>query len=103
MSATAHPQTAAPPSIVTATATATGIDISWNTPTGPYTDSIDRYGVLTFDDDAPDEIIQSVGIRGLSAHIGGLIPGHRYEVAVQTWNAAGGGLPNGANAVTIGG
>jgi hypothetical protein len=39
----------------------------------------------------------------LSAHIGGLIPGHRYEVAVQTWNAAGGGLPNGANAVMVGG
>jgi hypothetical protein len=59
--------------------------------------------VLTFDDDLPGAIIQSVGIRRLSAHTDGLIPGHKYKVAVQTWNATGGGIPNGGNPVTVGG
>jgi lysophospholipase L1-like esterase len=102
-SATAHPQTVGGPSHIVATATATGIDVSWDAATGPYAGSIERYGVLTFDDDLPGAIIQSVGIHGRSAHIDGLIPGHKYEVAVQTWNAAGGGIPNGGNAVTVGG
>jgi lysophospholipase L1-like esterase len=102
VSATAHPQTVGGPSTIVATATATGINVSWSAPTGPYTASIDRYSVLTFDDDLPGAIIQWVGIRGLSAHIDTLIPGHRYEVGVQVWNAAGGGVPNGGNAVTVG-
>lgn len=86
-----------------ATATATGIDVSWDAATGPYVGSIDRYGLHTFDDNLRGAIVQSVGIRGTSAHIDELIPGHRYEIAVQAWNAAGGGIPNGGNAVTVGG
>lgn len=30
-------------------------------------------------------------------------PGHKHEIAVQTWSAAGGGVPDGGNAVTVGG
>ena len=54
-----------------------------------------------FDTDAPGAFVQSVGVRGLSVHIGGLTPGHHYVVAVTTWNAAGGGLPGVAGTVVV--
>ena len=96
------PQTAPPPVGIIATPTATGVDVVWGAPTGPYTDTIDRYGVVVFDVDTPGAYLQTVGIKGLSAHIDGLVPGHRYTVAVTTWNAAGGGMPGVAAMVTVG-
>jgi lysophospholipase L1-like esterase len=100
--ATAHPHTAPPPVGIISTATATGVDVVWGAPTGPYTDTIDRYGVVVFDEDTPGAYLETVGIKGLSAYIDGLVPGHRYVVAVTTWNAAGGGMPGVAGMVTVG-
>lgn len=102
VSATSHPQTTPPPTDIVTRATATGVDVSWKPPTGEFAGSVDRYEVITWDRDTPGTFIQSVGIRGTSAHIDGLEPGRRYLVAVATWNAAGGGLPDIARSVVVG-
>ncbi|MEF3115129.1 fibronectin type III domain-containing protein [Streptomyces chrestomyceticus] len=102
LSATAHPKTAAAPTGIVTRATATGVDVSWGAPTGPYTDTIDRYEIITWDRDTPGAIINSTAVRGRSVHIDGLHPGHHYLVAVVTWNAAGGGMPGVARSVTVG-
>jgi lysophospholipase L1-like esterase len=99
--ATAHPQTAPPPVGIIASSTGTGIYVVWGAPTGPYTDTIERYGVLVLDLDTPGAIVQAIGIKGLSAHIDGLVRGHHYLVAVTTWNAVGGGLPGVAGIVVV--
>lgn len=99
--ATAHPQTAPPPVGIVATSTGSGINVVWGAPTGPYTDTIDRYGVLVFDQDTPNAFVQTIGVRGLSAQVSGLVPGHHYVVAVTTWNAAGGGLPGVTETITV--
>ncbi|MDT0466547.1 fibronectin type III domain-containing protein [Streptomyces gibsoniae] len=104
VTATAHPQTAPPPpteSIMTS-ATATGVDVTWEAPSGPYTDSIDRYQIITWDKDVPGAYISSTAVRATTVHIDGLTPGHHYLVAVVTWNRAGGGMPGVARSVTIG-
>lgn len=100
--ATSHPETAAAPGNIVTRATATGVDVSWDGATGPYTDSIDRYQIITWDRDTPGAYISSTGARGTSIHIDQLTPGHHYLVAVATWNKAGGGVPGGARSVTIG-
>ncbi len=102
LSATAHPKTAAAPKGIVTRATATGVDVSWDAPTGPYTDTIDRYEIITWDRDTPGAFINSTAVRGTSAHINGLHEGHHYLVAVVTWNAAGGGMPGVARSVTVG-
>ncbi|GGS09851.1 hypothetical protein GCM10010269_56170 [Streptomyces humidus] len=101
VTAVAHPQTSPPPTGIVTTATATGLDLAWGAPTGPYTDTIDRYQIIYWDKDTPGAWIGGTAVRGLSAHIDGLVPGHRYQVWVKTWNAAGGGLPGGAGLVII--
>ncbi|MYQ49291.1 hypothetical protein GTW40_30455 [Streptomyces sp. SID4985] len=100
--ATAHPHTAAPPTHILTNPTLDGVDISWEPATGPYSDSVDRYEILTWDKDTPGAFLNSTAVRGTSAHISGLVPGHHYVVAMDTWNAVGGGLPTGARPVTIG-
>ncbi|MFG2949838.1 fibronectin type III domain-containing protein [Streptomyces adustus] len=101
-SATAHPETAAAPGNITTRATSTGVDVSWDAARGPYTDSIDRYEIITWDKDVPGAYISSTGARGTSVHIDGLTPSHHYLVAVATWNRAGGGMPGVARSVTVG-
>jgi lysophospholipase L1-like esterase len=102
VSATAHPQTAPPPVGITTHATATGVDVAWGAPTGPYTNTIDLYQVITYDKDTLGAYIGGTAVTGLSAHVDGLVPGHHYIIAVVTWNAAGGGMPGIARPVTIG-
>jgi lysophospholipase L1-like esterase len=102
VSATSHPETAAAPGNIVTRATATGVDVSWDAAKSPYTDSIDRYQIITWDRDVPGSFVGSTGVRGTSAHIDGLVPGHHYLVAVATWNRAGGGFPGVARSVTIG-
>lgn len=102
VSATARPKTAAGPVGIVTRPTATGIDFAWGAPTGPYTDSIDRYGVIAYDQDTPDAFVQTVGTRNKTLHFDGLKPGHRYTLAVQTWNRAGGGLPALGRPVVVG-
>ncbi|MFE9123472.1 GDSL-type esterase/lipase family protein [Streptomyces sp. NPDC007172] len=101
-SATSHPETAAAPGNIVTRATATGVDVSWEAAKGPYTDSIDRYQIITWDRDVPGAYINSTGAKGTSIHIDGLAPGHHYLVAVATWNKAGGGTPGTGRSVTIG-
>lgn len=100
--ATAHPQTAPAPVGIVTHATATGVDVTWGRPTGPYTDTIDRYQVITWDQDIPGAYIGGTTTRGLSVHIDGLVPGHRYTIAVASWNAAGGSIPGTGRPVVIG-
>ncbi|MFF0204433.1 fibronectin type III domain-containing protein [Streptomyces sp. NPDC005017] len=102
VSATAHPQTAPPPTDIASRPSATGVDVAWTPPTGPHTDTIDRYEIILYDKDTPGAFLTSTGARGTVAHIDGLIPGHRYLVAIATWNAVGGGLPALARPVTVG-
>ncbi|RAL11188.1 uncharacterized protein BO97DRAFT_347859, partial [Aspergillus homomorphus CBS 101889] len=93
LSATAHPQTAAAPRNVVVKATATGFDISWDPPTGAYTDSIREYNVLYWDKSQDCTFITGGAFTGTSGHIDNLTPGHYYFVAIVTWNAAGEGFP----------
>ncbi len=102
VSAVAHPKTAAPPGKIVTRATATGVDVSWQPAKGPYSEHVDRYEVITWDRDSPGAFLESKAVRGTSLHVGGLRPGHRYLVAVVTWNDVGGGLPGGARPVNIG-
>ncbi|MYV70262.1 hypothetical protein GT043_30835 [Streptomyces sp. SID2131] len=102
VSAVAHPKTAAPPEKIVTRATATGVDVSWQPAKGPYSEHVDRYEVITWDRDSPGAFLESKAVRGTSLHVGGLEPGHRYLVAVATWNDVGGGLPGGARPVNIG-
>ncbi|RAH49623.1 uncharacterized protein BO95DRAFT_450154 [Aspergillus brunneoviolaceus CBS 621.78] len=93
LSATAHPQTAAAPHNVLVKATATGFDISWDPPTGAYTDSIREYNVLYWDKSEDCTFIMGGAFTGTSGHIDDLTPGHYHFVAIVTWNAAGEGFP----------
>ncbi|MFI5497111.1 fibronectin type III domain-containing protein [Actinoplanes sp. NPDC051859] len=102
VSAISRPETALGPTDIVTRATATGVDISWKPATGPHTQTIDRYQAMVYDKDTPGAFLNSVGVRGLSTHIDGLIPGHHYIVAVATWNGVGGGLPRVARPVLIG-
>ncbi|HEX6342604.1 fibronectin type III domain-containing protein [Umezawaea sp.] len=102
VSAVAHPLTARGPSDIVTRATATGVDVSWNEPTGEHTSTIDRYQILTLDKDVPGAWLGGTAVKGRSVHVDGLVPGHRYTVAVATWNAAGGGIPAGARPVVVG-
>lgn len=103
VSTTVHPQTAPGPADILTLATPAGFDIRWDPPTGDNTSTIERYAVLTYDLDTPGAFVNRVGIRGRSASIDGLVSGHRYLVAVESWNAAGGGLPAGARGIVVGG
>jgi lysophospholipase L1-like esterase len=102
VSATAHPQTAPPPVGLVTQATATGVDVAWGAPTGPFTDTIDRYQVITYDKDIPGAYITSTATAAKSIHVDRLVPGHHYIIAVASWNAAGGGMPGAARSVTVG-
>ncbi|GFG10280.1 contactin [Aspergillus udagawae] len=93
LTATAHPQTAEAPQNVIVSATTTGFDISWDPPKGAYSDSIIEYNVIYWDKDAECDFVTGAAFKGTSAHINGLVTGHRYFVAVETWNAAGEGFP----------
>ncbi|MFJ9742673.1 fibronectin type III domain-containing protein [Streptomyces sp. NPDC101166] len=102
VSAVADPETAAPPEKIVTRATARGVDVSWDAPKGPHTDTIDRYEIILWDKDTPGAFFQSTAVKGRSAHVDDLKPGHRYLVAVATWNRAGGGMPGVARSVTVG-
>lgn len=92
LSAVANPQTAPGPINVNVQSTATGFDISWDPPTGSYTDTIIEYNIIFFDEDTPCDYLGAAAFTSSPAHIDGLVPGHRYLVAPATFNAAGGGF-----------
>ncbi|KAH6725081.1 SGNH hydrolase-type esterase domain-containing protein, partial [Leptodontidium sp. MPI-SDFR-AT-0119] len=93
-SATAHPHTASAPTNVVTRPTASGIDVSWTGSTGLYSDTVSQYNVYFWDQDQPCAFLLSGGfLPGGSASIIDLVPGHRYLVAIEAWNAAGAGFP----------
>ncbi|WP_374223675.1 fibronectin type III domain-containing protein [Micromonospora sp. M61] len=80
--------------------TATGFTITWGVPTNPS--AIERYEVLFWDQDTPNAILSSTGIKGFSARIDGLKPNHRYLISVASWNTTGSGVPNPARPIRVG-
>lgn len=100
--AVAHPQTAPAPQNVVVKATPTGFDLTFDPPTGPYTNSIIEYNILYWDKDIPGAYLSGAAFVDSPIHIDGLVPGHHYDVAPLTWNAAGEGFPGVVRSVTIG-
>ncbi len=77
--------------------------VTFDPPTGPYTDSITEYNVIFYDFDTPCSYLGGAAFTGSPAQLHGLVPGHRYLVAPTTYNAAGGGFPEIVNSVIVGG
>ncbi|KAL2021855.1 hypothetical protein VTK56DRAFT_6450 [Thermocarpiscus australiensis] len=102
VSAVANPETAPGPRNIITHATPTGFTATWDPPQGQFPGDIDRYGVITFDNDEPGSFPCVVGVKGERAEMTGLTPGHRYSIAVETWTTIGGGVPAGARAVRVG-
>lgn len=103
VSAVAHPEMAPGPSNITTHATPTGFAIAWDPPHGPFSGEVDRYGVITFDRDEPGNLPCVTGVKGERTEIEGLVPGHHYAIAVETWTSIGGGRPANARDVVVGG
>jgi len=88
---------------VVAKVIATGFDIDFDPLPSPYTDSITEYNIVFWGRDTPCAFLSGAASTGSPVHIDGLVPGHRYLVALTTWNAAGGGCSESVRDVTIGG
>ncbi|CZT11345.1 uncharacterized protein RCO7_11539 [Rhynchosporium graminicola] len=102
-SATAHPHTATAPSNVSVHPTANGIDVSWTASTGSYANTVSQYNIYFWDQDEPCSFPQSGGfLPGKAASIVGLVPDHRYIIAIEAWNAAGAGFPLSARSAVPG-
>lgn len=97
---TAHPQLAPGPTNVNLAPTQDGFDVSWDPPTGPYTDSIVEYNVIFWDTDSCD-YLGGMAVANSPATITAK-PGHHIFVAVTTWNANGESIPEILNDVMPG-
>lgn len=96
--AVAKPQLAPPPDNINVKATAGGITVTWNPPTGAYSDSIVEYNVIYWDWKADHcQYISGAAFKSSPAVITNLTPGTNYLVAVVTWNKNGQGFPFSAN------
>ncbi|KAF8846483.1 hypothetical protein BDZ45DRAFT_457442 [Acephala macrosclerotiorum] len=93
LSATANPLTAPGPLNVVVTPTATGFDVSWDPPTGEYTDSIIEYNIIYWDKSGVCDYIGGAAFLESPVSINGFVVIDHYLVAPVTWNAAGGGFP----------
>lgn len=99
LSSEAHPETAPPPTdVVVLPFDAESISIKWTAPTGPYTDSILLYNVIYWDLDSACSYVSGAAFPSNAQDsnpviIRGLVTGHQYLVAVETWNTAGEGFP----------
>ncbi|EON97086.1 putative fibronectin type iii domain-containing protein [Phaeoacremonium minimum UCRPA7] len=93
-SAVAHPETAPGPSNTIVTATSDGIRVTWQKPTGPYTDSIEGYELFVRSVVAPGTYIKSKWETGCRAEFQGLERGQHYVIAIASWNTAGCGIPS---------
>ncbi|MET8462818.1 NPP1 family protein [Micromonospora zamorensis] len=98
--ATANPTAPPGPTGIITQPTATGFTITWGVPTNPG--AIERYEVIYWDQDTPNAILSSTGIKGFSARIDNLKPNHRYIIAVASWNTTGSGVPNNARPIRVG-
>lgn len=101
-SAVANPQTAAAPTNIQVLPGATYIDLTWQPPTGDFSQSVSGYKVFWFDQTAAGAVIADRVVNTASARIENLVAGHRYSLAVSSINAAGEGFPSGAASAVVG-
>ncbi|EFQ98504.1 hypothetical protein MGYG_01531 [Nannizzia gypsea CBS 118893] len=99
--AVARPQLAPAPNNILVKPTGSGFTVTWDPPSGPYTDSIVEYNVIYWDWKADHcQFINGAAFKNSPATIAGLNPGVNYLIAIVTWNRNGQGLPLiGQNAV----
>lgn len=103
-SAVAKPQTATAPKNVMVTDGGSGtLKLTWDPSTGPNSDSVSEYFVLTWDQTQPCAWIGGYAYQGNSAVVDGLIDGHEYFLAITAWNANGEGFPSVLPSRRIGG
>lgn len=93
-SAVAKPQLAPAPANIRVQPTDAGITVTWDPPSGDFTDSIVEYNVIYWDWQADHcQFINGAAFKSSPAVITGLNPGTNYLVGVETWNANGQGFP----------
>ncbi|KAL2257719.1 hypothetical protein VTK26DRAFT_9261 [Humicola hyalothermophila] len=105
VSAVADPATAPGPRDIVTRATAGGFVAEWKPPrprNGCFQGEIDRYGVIVADADLPGNFPWVRGVKRERVEIEGLVIGHRYRIAVETWTTVGGGIPRSAYSVVVG-
>ncbi|KAH9843460.1 factor for adipocyte differentiation [Teratosphaeria destructans] len=100
--AISRPQTAPPPVNVTLKSMADSFQVTWDPPSGLYTDSIIEYNVLYLDCDVNSTSFTSAAFSSSPATIVSLTAGHRYLVAISTWNENGAGFPDLLGTIIIG-
>ncbi|RMZ88956.1 hypothetical protein DV736_g3813, partial [Chaetothyriales sp. CBS 134916] len=94
LSAVAKPELAPPPCNIHAQPTETGLIITWDPPTGPYTDSIIEYNILYWEHNPKEpQWMSSAAFANSPGVISDLDPDKEYRIAMLTWNANGEGLP----------
>jgi len=80
------------------------IDLSWQPPTGPNSDSVSGYRAYWIDQSVSQPTLNSMRINATSGRLSNLIAGHRYAIAVASINVYGEGTANaGAEAIVAGG
>ncbi|KAM5479137.1 hypothetical protein McanCB56680_005851 [Microsporum canis] len=93
-SAVAKPQLAPAPNNIFVKSTDSGFTVTWDPPSGPYTDSIVEYNVIYWDWNADHcQFISGAAFKSSPATITSLSPGVNYLIAVVTWNKNGQGFP----------
>ncbi|KAH9822090.1 carbohydrate esterase family 3 protein [Teratosphaeria destructans] len=93
-SAIATPELAPPPSNIDVQALSDGFRVTWDPPTGPYTDSIVEYNVLFWNQDPEAcEFLGGAAFKESPAVLTNLKPGANYLVGLATWNKNGQGFP----------
>ncbi|KAF2764092.1 carbohydrate esterase family 3 protein [Teratosphaeria nubilosa] len=93
-SAIATPELAPPPSNIDVQALSDGFCVTWDPPTGPYTDSIVEYNVLFWNQDPEAcEFLGGAAFKESPAVLTNLKPGANYLVGLLTWNKNGQGFP----------
>lgn len=78
-----------------------GFSVEWSPSEGPYSGSISHYQIYWWDLDTECAFLLGASFAGTTATLRDLIPGHRYFVAVESFNAAGAGLPYIARTVRV--
>ena len=102
-SAVADPRTAAGPNDLVVRPSTSYVDISWQPPTGAFSDTVTGYQLYYFDQTQADSFISApIWAAGTSYRLTGLVPGHRYTIVVSSMNTAGEGFPSAGPEVIFG-
>ncbi|MEV5508224.1 SGNH/GDSL hydrolase family protein [Streptomyces orinoci] len=102
-SAVANSKLPNPPRNIAVSSGPNSIDLSWDAPTGDYSDTVNGYDVLYADSSVPGSWMQVMHVTGRTAHLANLQAGHTYLLGICSTSAAGQGLPAGAPATKVGG